>query len=335
MTKTTIRKKIVIFQRMLLLYHIDSQKGEISYNTIQDSGGNRMKFSTKVLLAVNRLFPAVVHPFNLQTKGEMSYAEWQYQKGEDTIRYFLPYHSTDFMFRDKTVLDIGCGAGGKTIYYASLGVHQIIGLEILDKYKEEAEQIAKKYHQEKVFSYHTGDAAKMSFESNTFDTIIMNDAMEHVADPEAVLRDCYRVLKPGGYLYINFPPYYHPFGAHLSDAISIPWVHAFFAESTLIEAYRALLQHHPDLEERISFRFSQDEKGETHLTYINKMTIRRCRKIVPKIPFRQVYYYEDPLRKALAPIRPLPFCREWLTKMVVCILQKPLISHDQSTISSL
>lgn len=293
-----------------------------------------MKCSTAILLRLNRLFPAVVHPFNLQTKGEMSYAEWQYQKGEDTIRYFLPYHSTEFMFRDKTALDIGCGAGGKTIYYASLGVRQIIGLEILDKYKEEAEQLAKKYHQESVFSYHTGDAANMTFDPNTFDTIIMNDAMEHVADPEAVLGECYRVLKPGGHLYINFPPYYHPFGAHLSDAIYIPWVHAFFSESTLIEAYQALLKHHPDFEERVSFRFSQDEKGETHLTYINKMTIQRFRAILLMTPFQQVYNYEDPLRKTFAPIRSLPFCREWLTKMVVCILQKPLISHDLSTISS-
>jgi len=293
-----------------------------------------MKCSTFVLLSLNRLFPAVVHPFNLQTKGEMSYAEWQFQKGEDTIRYFLPFHSPDRLFRDKTVLDIGCGAGGKTIYYASLGVRQIIGLEILDKYKEEAEQIAKKYHQENVFSYHTGDAAKMSFKSNTFDTIIMNDAMEHVANPEAVLMECYRVLKPGGHLYINFPPYYHPFGAHLSDAIFIPWVHAFFSESTLVSAYQFLLRNHPDYIERVSFRFSQDDKGKSHLTYINRMTIRRFLSILPTVPLQVVYYDEDPLRKILSAFRKLPFCREWLTKMVVCILQKPTTVRAQSTTSS-
>lgn len=290
-----------------------------------------MRFGVVILKGLNRLFPPVVHPFNLQNKGEMTYAEWQYQKGEDTIRYFLPYHSLETMFQDKVVLDIGCGAGGKTIYYASQGVKQIIGLEILDRYREEAEKLAQKYHQEDVFTYMVGDASQTTFRENTFDTIIMNDAMEHVADPEAVLMECHRILKPGGHLYINFPPYNHPYGAHLSDAIAIPWVHVLFSESTLIAAYQDLLKGHPDYQERMSFRFSHDEKGKAHITYINRMTIHRFRKILLTIPFVQKYYYEDPLRKMVAGIRPCPVCREWLTKMVVCILQKPAASPIEST----
>lgn len=286
-----------------------------------------ISFSVAILKGLNRLFPPVVHPFNLQTKGEMSYAQWQYLKGEDTIRYFLPYHSLETMFQDKVVLDIGCGAGGKTIYYASQGVKQIIGLEILDKYKNEAVKLAKQYHREDVFSYQVGNASMMTFKDNTFDTIIMNDAMEHVSEPEKVLLECYRVLKPGGTLYINFPPYFHPFGAHLSDAISIPWVHVFFSESTLVTAYQDMLRYHPDFEDRISFRFSRDAKGLYRITYINKMTIRRFQKMLKGLPFLKCYYFEDPLRRVFSGFTKLPCFREWLTKMVVCILQKPSFSH--------
>ena len=67
----------------------------------------------------------------------------------------------------------------------------------------------------------------------------MNDAMEHVADPEGVLKEVLRVLNKKGKLYVNFPPYNHPFGAHLSDAIYIPWVHMFFSEKTLIKSYKS------------------------------------------------------------------------------------------------
>ena len=69
-----------------------------------------MRFSTKILLALNKLFKAPIHPLNLQDEGVMSYAMWQYKKGAETIRYYLEAYTEDDMFRDKTVLDIGCGS---------------------------------------------------------------------------------------------------------------------------------------------------------------------------------------------------------------------------------
>ena len=41
------------------------------------------------------------------------------------------------MFKDKTVADIGCGAAGKSLYYASLGAKKVLGVEILAKYEAE------------------------------------------------------------------------------------------------------------------------------------------------------------------------------------------------------
>ena len=70
-----------------------------------------MRLSTKILLALNKLFKAPVHPLNLQDEGVMSYAMWQYKKGAETIRYYLEAYTEDDMFKDKVVLDIGCGAG--------------------------------------------------------------------------------------------------------------------------------------------------------------------------------------------------------------------------------
>ena len=48
-----------------------------------------MSFSGKLLKAVNRIFPLPVHPFNTQASGGMTYAEWQYSRGEDTIKFYL------------------------------------------------------------------------------------------------------------------------------------------------------------------------------------------------------------------------------------------------------
>jgi ubiquinone/menaquinone biosynthesis C-methylase UbiE len=280
----------------------------------------------KLLIKLNRFFKAPIHPFNLKNDGIMTYAEWQFQKGEDTIKYFLEAADKNEMFRGMEVLDIGCGAAGKTVYYASLGAKKVIGLEILEKYRKEAENLAEKKGYADKFEFICANAAETGLESSTIDTVIINDAMEHVSDPPGVLKECVRLLKPGGKLFINFPPYFHPYGAHLSDAISVPWVHVFFSDKTLIKAYRNLVADLSDGEERVAFRISKNAEGQEFLSYINKMTIKRFKNILKNFlcrePAKCVYYREAPLRKLLSVPAKTPLLKEMLVKMVVCVLEK-------------
>lgn len=281
-----------------------------------------MKVAKAVCKKLNGLFKVPVHPFNLNNDHKKTYAQWQFEKGIDTIKFYLQETTTKDMFEGKKVLDVGCGAGGKTIYYGSLGVEAIIGLEILGKYKEEATNLAIEKGLSNKFSFVCEDASKMSFHDHFFDSIIMNDAMEHVDEPSEVLKECYRVLKPGGRLYLNFPPYYHPFGAHLSDVMGFPWIHCFFKEATLVEVYKDLVQDKPDAQERIAFRISQNSKGKEYFSYINKMTIKRFNKILEESEFKAYSYQEIPLRKQLQFLTKLPIFKEFFVKMVVCILEK-------------
>ncbi len=276
----------------------------------------------KLCMTVNKMFKLPVHPFNLNNEGKKTYAEWQYEKGIDTIKFYLKYTNIDEMFKDKVVLDIGCGAAGKTIYYASMGVERIVGVEILGKYRDEAEQLARKYGMEDKFEFVCADASKTPFEDETFDTIIMNDAMEHVDEPEKVLEECYRILKKNGRLYLNFPPYNHPYGAHLSDAIGMPWVHVFFSEKTLIETYKELVKDLPDGKERIEFRIGKRADGTEYFSYINKMTIKRAKTILQNSRFNVEYYSEEPLRNIFRYPARIPVLKEFLVKMVVCVLRK-------------
>lgn len=281
-----------------------------------------MSLSSQLLCQVNKWFPLPVHPFNLANDGKMSYTEWQFVKGDQTIQFFLPYHTQEQMFHDKTVLDIGCGGGGKTCYYATFGPKKIIGIDIVPHYAEEGNAFAKEKGLDPIASFMTGDASQMPFADNTFDTIIMNDAMEHVDQPEKTLEECFRVLKPGGHLYINFPPYYHPYGAHLSDAIGIPWVHSLFSEQAMIDAYKRLVKPLPDGDERIKFRISKRADGREYFSYINRMTIARFRRIQKGVKYPAVYQREVPLRAAVSGLAKLPGLREYLVKMVVCVYRK-------------
>lgn len=279
-----------------------------------------MTTKAKILIALNKLFPLPVHPFNMQAEGKMSYARWQFEKGEETLRSYHGFADTKTIVGGKDILDVGCGAGGKSLYYCTMGARSVTGIDILPQYAEESAALAKELSID-GFTFYCKDAADTGFESNSFDTIIMNDSMEHVGDPAGVLTEMARVLRPGGRLYINFPPYNHPFGAHLSDAIGIPWVHVFFSDKTLIEAYKELVKDKPDGEERIKFRISENKNGEEYFSYINKMSIARFKTLCKKVPLSIIYYCEMPLRGFL---RPLCFggLREYFVKRVVCVFEK-------------
>lgn len=276
-----------------------------------------------LLLALNKMFKCPTHPFNLQNEGKMTYAEWQFLKGADTIKFYTDVKTEEQMFKDKVVLDIGCGAAGKSLYYASKGAKKVYGVDVVEHYKEESEKLAAQKGLSDKFEFRLCDAAKLDFEDKTFDTIIMNDSMEHVDKPEMVLKECYRVLKDDGKLFVNFCPYYHPYGAHLSDVIGFPWVHMFFSEKTMILAYKDLIKDMPDKDMRIKFRFSKDENGNETISYINKMTIKRFNRILKQSDFKNVEYRREvALRNIFSPLAKMPLAKEMFVKMVVVILSK-------------
>ena len=134
-----------------------------------------MSFSVKLLKAVNKRFPAVEHPFNLQNEGKMSYSQWQYQWGSKTVECFAPRYMPEDIFSGKAVLDMGCGASGKSLYYLSIGAEKVVGVDIVPHYKEEAEAFAKELGFEDRFTFILGDALNLPIDENTFDVVIMNE----------------------------------------------------------------------------------------------------------------------------------------------------------------
>ncbi|MBO5648823.1 MAG: class I SAM-dependent methyltransferase [Clostridia bacterium] len=276
----------------------------------------------QLLLLTNNWFPKIVHPCNLQNDGTKTYAEWQYERGFETIRLYMDGYTKEEMFSGRHVLDMGCGAAGKSLYYASLGAAHVTGVDVVSHYREESEALAKKLGLTERFTFVLGSAYELPFPEGSFDTVIMNDFMEHVDNPRAALQEAMRLLRPGGRIYINFPPYYHPTGAHLSDAINIPWVQLFYSDAALIRAYKALIRGVPDEAERLSLRFYTDEKGVERMGYINKMTLARFKKMLSELGITPRYYREVPLRPYLAWAAKLPVFRELFVKMAVCVLEK-------------
>ena len=90
------------------------------------------------------------------------------------------------------VLDIGCG---EKPYEELFNATSYTGIDI---------ETTKEYHaSSKVDVFYNG--LDLLFESNTFDSIVCFEVLEHVFEPERIVKEMYRVLKPGGKIILTTP----------------------------------------------------------------------------------------------------------------------------------
>ena len=59
------------------------------------------------------------------------------------------------------------------------------------------------------------DGMALPFAAGSFDLVLSHAVIEHVADAPLYLRECARVLAPGGHVYLSTAPYLSFAGAHL------------------------------------------------------------------------------------------------------------------------
>ncbi|MBD2345477.1 class I SAM-dependent methyltransferase [Anabaena subtropica] len=56
------------------------------------------------------------------------------------------------------------------------------------------------------------DLTSIPVENNKYDLVICNQVIEHIPEPEATLKELYRVLKPNGQLWLSAPFFYEEHG---------------------------------------------------------------------------------------------------------------------------
>jgi SAM-dependent methyltransferase len=95
------------------------------------------------------------------------------------------------------LLDVGCGNGQFLVKMEQLG-WETTGVEFDD-------QAVKVARERFSLNVHGGSLQNANFTSQTFDAITMNHVIEHLLDPIDTLRECYRILKPGGKIVVVTP----------------------------------------------------------------------------------------------------------------------------------
>jgi len=118
---------------------------------------------------------------------------------DDRQREMLESYLAEIEFpKNSRVVEIGCGTGGVTRTLAKWpNVAEALGVDpseiFISKAKELGEGIPN-------LSFDIGDGRSLPLEDQSFDVTIVHTTMCHVPNPESLLHETYRVLKPGGWL---------------------------------------------------------------------------------------------------------------------------------------
>jgi 2-polyprenyl-3-methyl-5-hydroxy-6-metoxy-1,4-benzoquinol methylase len=96
---------------------------------------------------------------------------------------------------DANFLEIGCNTGAVLVAARENGWN-VKGVDI--------SSTVSAYAREKFdLDVHTGTIESAAYSNDYFDVIYSNATLEHVQHPLSTLKECRRVLRPGGVLYVN------------------------------------------------------------------------------------------------------------------------------------
>lgn len=211
----------------------------------------------------------------------------------------------------RTILDIGC-AEGATMVYCGLQGATVYGQDLDQAAVAEANRALARYGI--TGEARVGNAVDLhAFEDASIDGVIASDFFEHIPDDEkiACLRECARVLKPGGIVVLKTP--------NLS----------YLRLALLYKRVRALLRLSDP--RRIVIPHTQPSGDMEHIGLTTRFRLARCLQAANFLNYEFRY---SPLRRFERSVlfeilsTEIPIVRDWLSEDVLVRAYKPIaLSH--------
>lgn len=230
------------------------------------------------------------------------------------------------------VLDAGCGGGGTALSLAEEATFSV-GLDLLASFRSAGTRLqAEKRIQNAAFVQ--GDGERLPFREGSFDLIFSHSVIEHVGSAETYLRECRRVLRPGGVLYLSTAPYLSLAGAHLPRLLLPLPIHILLGRRLAFRVFCWLARYAPwTLQERkqantfVALAEAGREKEDDLLQHVTVQRLLRWVRDSGLVLVREERHVTGFFRRFLpGPLRRaferLPFAQDVMTGHIQCVLRK-------------
>jgi ubiquinone/menaquinone biosynthesis C-methylase UbiE len=270
----------------------------------------------------------------------VKYQQWRYMEGQNVYQRFF---RELVPVQGKDLVDLGCGTGGMSYFLAATGAKTVTGIDVDEDGLSTARETAQ-FQDPDVASrveFKLGTERHIPVDSLSIDVVFMFYVVAALTYPKDIIAECQRILRPGGYVCINFCPWYHPYAPSIENLVPIPWCHVIFPEKTLVKTCAELhdWEGRPSAYWDLAGREHGKPNSYRQVLEANKfkgifargLTINRFRKIVQDAHFEtiklQLVGFGGKYSKLSRPLVRIPLTREFFTSLVVCVLRKP-VAHN-------
>lgn len=216
-------------------------------------------------------------------------------------------------FKDKTVLDFGCGHGSLSIDIAISGAKKVVGIDLENNYINFANQnLYENFNKlkDKVEFLNTNILTNENLKN--FDYIVSKDTFEHSINLENILKRFNQILNIDGKVFVGFGPLYNFYnGDHGRTNAFLPWFHLIIPEKFLIKKL--------------------NEKNNSKITKIedlglNKYSFKEYLEFFKNSDFEILFFKKNlsshPIAFIFNLLSNIKFLEEYFTYNIYCILKK-------------
>ena len=174
---------------------------------------------------------------DLRFRSEYDYALFEYYRSAKVIAFL---ERSGVAVRGR-VLDAGCGGGGMPLSLAEEAA-LVVGIDPADRFQDAGVRLGRERGLSKLM-FALADGMFLPFGDAAFDLVLSHAVIEHVSDAPLYLRECRRVLAPGGHVYLSTAPYLSFAGAHLPRLkLPVP-LHLVVGRRAAFATFRFLARH--------------------------------------------------------------------------------------------
>lgn len=106
------------------------------------------------------------------------------------------------LIKNKKIVDFGCGHGNFLMSMVKFQPKECIGIDYGKLSIDYANKFRRKFFRKKKISFLIRSVYRSKLKSDYFDFALQNGVFHHLENERKAYREVYRVLKPGGYLWV-------------------------------------------------------------------------------------------------------------------------------------